>query len=69
MFYKNVFLKISQIHKKPPTLKELIFVRINFHEFRKFWPISKFPSFAKINSVLKFAKNAIFWLFFNHQIL
>ena len=25
--------------------------------------ISTFPSFAKINSVLKFAKNAIFWLF------
>ena len=67
------------MYKYQNTLTELILAGINFREFRENFfrekskidqfaktssrEISTFPSFAKINSVLKFAKNVIFWLF------
>ena len=48
-FRENFFREKSKIDQ---------FVKISSRE------ISTFPLFAKIRSVLKFAKNAIFWLFF-----
>ena len=72
--YKS--LNVNLLNSQLNALRELTFV--NFGQFCKNFfrekskidqfakisslEVSTFPSFAKINSVLKFVRNAIFWL-------